>query len=123
MAELRADCDQTLTEDYFQQDLQKATRLLPQWDGGTVWLWDFNRELFSLKFRIEKPSKLGNLTIMCTTPISQSGPFEWQDAEVRVTKDAESFIVSDTKAGFVLRTAVVDILENTEPLNAIFISK
>jgi hypothetical protein len=120
MKELRADCDQSLIEDYFQQELQKASTILPLWDGGTVWFWEFDRELFSVTLRIEKEAVIGNLTIICTTPISQSGPFEWQDCEVRITKDQESFVVSDAKAAFRLRACVVDVVENCEPLNFIF---
>jgi hypothetical protein len=120
MAELRANCDQSLIEDYIQQELLKASKILPHWDGGTVWFWKFDRDLFSATLRIEKESLLGNLTIICTTPISFSGPFEWQDSEVRVTKDEESFIVSDAKASFLLRACVVDVIENCEPMNFIF---
>ena len=73
MTELRADCDQSLIEDYFQQELLKASKILPHWDAGTVWVWEFDRDLFSVTLRIKKESVLGNLTIICTTPISYSG--------------------------------------------------
>ena len=120
MKELRADCDQSLIEEYFDQELRKASAILPLWDGGTVWIWEFDRSIFSLTLRMEKPSTPGNLTIVCTTPLSQSGPFEWRDSELRVTRDDKSFVVSDAKAGFVLRACVVDVLENCDPQNSIF---
>jgi hypothetical protein len=120
MAELRGNCDQSLTEDYLEQELLKARDILPQWDDGTVWLWEFDRELFSMTLRIERESTPGNLTIRCTTPISMSGPFEWSNSAVRVTRDKQSFVVSDTKASFSLRAHVVDVVENCEPLNFIF---
>lgn len=120
MTELRANCDQSQIEDYFQQELRKANAILPNWDGGTVWFWEFNRELFSVTLRIEKMGVAGNLTIICDTPLSQSGKFEWQDCEVRITKDRKSFVVSDVKASFELRAFVVDVIENCEPLNFIF---
>ncbi len=106
MTELEATCDQSLIEDYFQQELLKASRILPHWDGGTVWFWEFDRDLFSVALRIEKESVLGNLTIFCSTPLSYSGPFDWQDSEVRITKDEQSFIVSDAKESFLLRACV-----------------
>jgi hypothetical protein len=120
MTELNANCDQTLIEDYFKQELLKASKILPHWDGGTVWFWAFDRDLNTLTLRIEKQSVRGNLTIICDAPISQSGPFEWQESEVRVTKDRESFVVSDARASFVLRACVVDVIENCEPMNSIF---
>ena len=120
MTELRADCDQAQIEEYFQQELLKANAILPNWDGGTVWFWEFDRELFSVTLRIEKMGIVGNLTIICSTPVSQSGAFDWQDCEVRITKDQKSFVVSDVKASFELRASVVDVIENYEPLNFIF---
>jgi hypothetical protein len=123
MTELEPTCDQSLIQDYFQQELLKTSKILPHWDGGTVWFWEFNKDLFSVTLRIEKESVLGNLTIICTTPIWHSGPFEWQDSEVRVTNDDQSFIVSDAKASFLLRACVVDVKENCEPMNFIFKNK
>ena len=120
MKELRGDCDQSLTDQYFEQELRKANEILPRWDGGRVWLWEFDRDLFSVTLRIEKESTPGNLTIICDTPICMSGPFEWGRSAVRVAKDEQSFIVSDKEAGFSLRAEVVDVVENCEPLNFIF---
>jgi hypothetical protein len=120
MEELRGDCDQALVEQYFEQELRKARNILPRWDGGTAWLWEFDREIFSVTLRIEKESNPGNLTILCETPISMSGPFEWNDSELRVTRDERFFTVSDLKASFSLRASVVVVVENREPLNSIF---
>jgi hypothetical protein len=120
MKELRADCDQCIIDDYFQQELLKASTILPRWDGGTVWFWEFDRDLFSVTLRIEKEAVVGNLTIICTTPTSQSGPFEWSDCEVRLTKDEKGLVVCDAKASFRLRACVVNVVENREPLNFIF---
>lgn len=114
MTELNADCDQSLIEGYFQQELLKAAKILPQCDGGAVCFWEFDRELWSVVFRIKKESMPGHLTIDCTTPLSYSGPFEWQDCQVRVMKDAISFIVSDAKASFSLRSCVVDVEQSCE---------
>src|SRR5262245_1277488 len=120
MRELQPNCDQSLIEDYLQQELLKANTILPRWDGGTLRFWEFDPNLFSVTLRIEKEAVVGNLTIICITPLSMSGPFEWGKCEIRLTKDEKSFVVSDAKASLRLRACVVDVVENWEPLNSIF---
>jgi len=120
MVELEPNCDQSQIEEYFLQELAKACEILPKWDGGVAWVWQFDRELFTLTLRIEKQGIAGNLTMVCTTPLSHSGPFQWRNCEVRLTKDDASFWISDAKASFLLRAAVVDVYEDCDPLNAIF---
>ncbi len=48
---------------------------------------EFDRELNEITFRIEKEFVRGNLTIDCQIPTTMSGPFEWQDAELRITRN------------------------------------
>lgn len=122
MPELRADCDQSLVDDYFDQELAKASSILPTWDGSAVWFWEFDRSLFSVTLRLEKRGVAGNLTIVCTTPISMAGPFEWTGSRLRVDRDKDSFVVRDDAVSFLLRAHVVDVIENAEPLNGIFVS-
>ena len=120
MEKLTGNCDQGQTDEYLKQELKEARKLLPSWDGSTVWVWNYDKELFDITLRLEKESHIGNLTILCTTPIMYHGPFEWSNSRIRITKDDQSFIVSDKDADFYLRAHVVDVAENVEPLNGIF---
>ena len=120
MDELRADCDQSLIDQYLEQELCKAQAILPSWDGRAVHFFQFDCEIFAVTFRIEHASRTGNLTIICTTQIVISGPFEWPSSALRLNKDAESLLLSDEKASFLLRAHVIDVIENAEPINVIF---
>lgn len=121
MPELRADCDQSLVDEYFEQELAKASLILPKWDGSTAWFWGFDRSLFSVMLRLEKRGIVGNLTIVCTTPISMMGPFEWTGSRLRIDRDKRSFVVRDDDVSFLLRAHVVDVIENADPLCVIFV--
>ena len=110
MSQIPPNCDQSQLDAYFQQELAAAHPMLESRDGGFAYVAEFDPELFFLTIRVEHESQPNPLLIICETPSHFSGPLEWQNCKLRLTRDGE-FFLTDIGAGVVVRSCVIDVRE------------
>ena len=114
MSRIPANCDQSQIDAYFQQELAAARPVLESRDGGFAYVAEFDRELFSLTIYVEHESYSDRLVIDCETPNHFTGPLEWQNCKLRLTRNAE-FVLTDVGAGVVVRSCIVNVGETPTP--------
>ena len=95
---------------------------LRRWDGSIARMWELTTSHRTLRLRLERHGRVGNLLIACIDPEFIHGPTEWQDTYLEISRRLDGFLVKDERAGVEVHAGHVEVKENVAPLNVFTVS-
>jgi hypothetical protein len=98
---------------------EQIARLLNEWRGGDVKIWDYNCTLSRLTIRISLDTK-EDLFLVCGQSFYICGPFHWENSSLSISipensEGQEVKVIQDIRSGFEVHCRLLTLVRNREP--------